>query len=103
MNFLRKYRKYLAAFAFLYLALSAGFLVVMRDPVVFSRVMRRLPDPVMMVFPFKPLWYAARWGRLAVGDPAPDFNLPTADRQSSVALASFRGQKPVMLVFGSYT
>jgi peroxiredoxin len=70
---------------------------------VFSKVMRHVPDPMMMVFPFKPLWYVARWGSLKVGDAAPGFNLVSADKQSSVSLASFRRARPVVLVFGSYT
>jgi hypothetical protein len=76
---------------------------VMRNPVQFSSVMRRVPDATMAVFPFKYMWYVARSGSLGIGDPAPGFNLPTADRSSSVSLASFRGRKPVVLVFGSYT
>jgi len=103
MKYLRKYRKFIAAFAVVYLALSAGLLLVMRNPVTFSKVMRQVPDPMMMVFPFKPLWYVARAGKLKVGDLAPGFNLVTADKQSSVSLASFRRQRPVVLVFGSYT
>jgi len=45
----------------------------------------------------------ARAGHLKVGDPAPDFALPTADRKAQVQLSSFRGSKPVVLIFGSYT
>ena len=37
-----------------------------------------------------------------VGDPAPDFELPTTDA-ATLSLRSFRGSKPVALVFGSYT
>ena len=37
-----------------------------------------------------------------VGDPAPDFTLPTT-KGAELALASFRGKKPVVLVFGSFT
>ncbi len=103
MTYLRKYRVFLYAFAAVYLAISAGLLIVMRRPIIFSEVMRHVPDATMMIFPFKPLWYMARWGGLRVGDPAPPFNLPTADNQSSVSLATFRGQRPVVLVFGSYT
>ena len=103
MNYLHKYRMFIYAFAAVYVAISAAFGLVMRRPVLFSEVMRHVPDATMMVFPFKPLWYLARAGRLTVGDPAPAFNLPTADNQSSVSLASFRGQKPVVLIFGSYT
>jgi hypothetical protein len=103
MSYIRKYRGHFVALAFVYLAISMGFMFVMRRPILFSRVMRHLPDATMAVFPFKALWYVARAGSLSVGDPAPGFTLPTADRQSSVSLASFRGQKPVVLVFGSYT
>ena len=41
--------------------------------------------------------------RLRVGDTAPDFTLKTLDGKDSVQLASFRGKKPVALIFGSYT
>jgi len=56
-----------------------------------------------MVIPFKQLWFIARAGHLKVGDPAPDFNLPSADEKAQVQLSSFRQQKPVVLIFGSYT
>jgi len=39
-----------------------------------------------------------------VGDPAPDFELPTlGDRERKVRLSDFRGKRPVALLFGSYT
>lgn len=38
------------------------------------------------------------------GEMAPDFTLPFADDQTkTVTLSSFRGDKPVALIFGSYT
>jgi Cu/Ag efflux protein CusF len=40
---------------------------------------------------------------LAVGDDAPDFTLPTPDGKSEVKLSSFRGKRPVVLVFSSFT
>ncbi len=49
------------------------------------------------------VWTLARSGSLQVGEPAPDFALPTPDKESQVRLSSFRGEKPVVLVFGSYT
>jgi peroxiredoxin len=49
------------------------------------------------------MWLWARAGTLKPGDPAPDFTLPTLDHKSQVTLSSFHGQKPVVLVFGSYT
>jgi peroxiredoxin len=72
-------------------------------PAVFSRVMSKTPGLVFMIFPFKTMWLSARAGSLGVGDQAPDFLLETHDKQSSVQLSSFRGKKPVVLVFGSYT
>jgi len=55
------------------------------------------------VLPFEPLWNIARAGVLKAGDPAPDFRLPTYDKSSLVQLSSFRGNRPVVLIFGSYT
>jgi cytochrome oxidase Cu insertion factor (SCO1/SenC/PrrC family) len=42
-------------------------------------------------------------GKLKVGDVAPDFTLKTQDGKGEVKLSAFRGKKPVVLVFGSYT
>jgi hypothetical protein len=43
-------------------------------------------------------------GRVArPGAVAPDFDLPSADGMSRVRLSSFRGSKPVVLIFGSYS
>jgi EF hand len=39
----------------------------------------------------------------AVGDKAPEFRLPTHDGKSSIELARFRGSRPVVLIFGSFT
>ena len=41
--------------------------------------------------------------QLKAGDLAPDFELKTLDGRQTVKLSSFRGQKPVALIFGSYT
>jgi len=87
-----------------HLSLCAGLYWVMRQtPDFFGRVMMRIPSPIMMVLPFETLWMRARAGRLQPGDLAPDFNLPTLDRKDTVRLSSFRGARPVVLVFGSYT
>ena len=87
-----------------HLTLSAGLYWAMtRPPDAFGRIMARMPFPVMMVLPFETLWKHARAGALHEGDPAPDFRLPTVDRRQTVQLASFRGSRPVVLVFGSYT
>ena len=39
----------------------------------------------------------------AVGQDAPDFDLKALHEEKTVKLSSFRGKKPVVLVFGSYT
>jgi len=86
-----------------YAGLLLALLLIMRKPAVFGRVMSKVPEPLMMLVPFKQLWLVARAGHLKVGDLAPDFSLPTADRKARVRLASFRRHKPVVLIFGSYT
>ena len=100
MQALRKVALYAVV---LYAALLAGVFVVMRQPVVFGKVMSKLPEKLMIIVPFKQLWLIARAGRLQVGDLAPDFSLPTADRTARIRLSSFRRHRPVVLVFGSYT
>jgi hypothetical protein len=42
-------------------------------------------------------------GSLKPGDPAPDFSLRVAKSGRKVRLSSFKGKRPVALVFGSYT
>jgi hypothetical protein len=85
-------------------ALSAGLYWAMQQPPdVFGRIMAHVPMPMMLVLPFEPLWSRARAGHVNAGDPAPDFRLPTLDRRAAVQLSSFRGDRPVVLVFGSYT
>ena len=42
-------------------------------------------------------------GKLRPGDSAPDFELRYKKSDQTVRLSSFRGEKPVVLIFGSYT
>jgi len=44
-----------------------------------------------------------REGTLSVGDPAPDFELPQLGGEGKVKLSAFKGDRPVVLIFGSYT
>jgi hypothetical protein len=88
----------------LYVVLLAAMFAVMRQPPErFGKIMARFPMPAMMLLPFETMWNAARGGALGVGDQAPDFSLPLADHSADIRLSAFRGQKPVVLVFGSYT
>jgi hypothetical protein len=41
--------------------------------------------------------------RLKVGDLAPDFSLPLIKGAGEVKLSAFRGKRPVVLIFASYT
>jgi hypothetical protein len=87
-----------------YAGLSAGLYWAMtRPPATFGRLMSHVPMPFMIVLPFETLWRHARAGSLQPGDMAPDFRLATLDRKEMVQLSSFRGSRPVVLVFGSYT
>jgi hypothetical protein len=84
------------------LAGIALYAVMCHGPATISAVFRRLPWPVFAALPIERMWLHARRGSLAVGEPAPDFDLSTFDRKSRVQLSSLRG-RPVVLVFGSYT
>ncbi len=87
-----------------YAALLAGMFVMMSQPPRrFGQFMRHFPMPLMMLIPFVPMWNIARRGRVEVGDDAPEFALRTVDRSTTIRLSSFRGERPVALVFGSYT
>jgi hypothetical protein len=88
----------------IWVAATAGLYVAMRQPPErFGAIMSRVPGVAMMVLPFKPLWMSARGGQLRVGDTAPDFSLPILHSEQIVTLSEEYRQKPVVLVFGSYT
>ena len=72
-------------------------------PEKFGAFMAGLPMPFYFVLPFETMWFKARAGTLNTGDMAPDFELATVDHSGTVKLSSFRGSRPVALVFGSYT
>ncbi|MBZ5515279.1 MAG: hypothetical protein LAN62_10675 [Acidobacteriia bacterium] len=101
---MRLLRKIVVVLVVVYLVLFAGlFAAMFQPPEVFGRIMSKMPGLVFPLFPFKRMWLFARSGRLKVGEPAPNFDLKTVDKKSHVRLSSFRGQRPVVLVFGSYT
>lgn len=94
----------LAGLAGLYIAATAALYAAMRQPPErFGAIMAKVPMVAMMVLPFRPLWMSARGGQLQVGDAAPDFVLPTADGSRKVKLSDEWRERPVVLVFGSYT
>jgi len=82
---------------------AALFAVMLQSPDRFAATMKHVPWPAFAVLPFKPLWETAREGNVKVSEMAPDFQLESPDHKSSFRLSSLRGEKPVVLVFGSYT
>ena len=93
-----------AGLAFVYAILCIALLIAMNQPPMrFAAVMSKLPKVSMIVLPFESLWNIARVGELRIGDLAPDFHLRTYDKSSWVQLSRFRSDRPVVLIFGSYT
>jgi hypothetical protein len=88
-----------------YVALFGAVLLAMHQPPErFGQIMRHVPAPLVWgALPAPRMWLWARNGSLVEGEPAPDFTLSTFDHRSRVTLSSHRGQRPVVLVFGSYT
>ena len=66
--------------------------------------MAKIPGPIpFLVLLLKPFGCAPR-GWIRVGSPAPDFALTKLDKTDRLQLSSFTAQnRPVVLVFGSYT
>lgn len=89
----------------LYAALTGAVtLAMLQPPERFGRIMKHLPQPLIWgLLPASQMWLWARRGDLKEGDVAPDFTLSTHDRAHDVSLSSHRGDRPVVLVFGSYT
>ena len=87
-----------------YLVFASALYVAMRQPPErFGAIMAKLPGAVLIVLPFEPLWMRAQRGNLCVGDQAPDFALPRLDGAGAVRLSAEFPERPVMLIFGSYT
>jgi hypothetical protein len=103
-GFVHRLTRGLAVLVALWVAFVVSMYAVMcQPPDRFGSIMSKVPMPAMMLLPFEHMWNSARGGDLRVGDAAPDFRLPKIDRSTRVQLSSFRGRRPVVLVFGSYT
>jgi hypothetical protein len=89
----------------IYVAL-VGFvtLAMLQPPERVGPTLKRLPMPLVWgILPGPRIWLWARQGKLAEGVVAPDFSLAKHDGTGQVTLSSHRGERPVVLVFGSYT
>ena len=101
---MKKTVRVLAGLVLLYTVATAGMYVAMRQPPEkFGAIMAKVPMPAMIVMPFEPLWMSARAGTLNVGDQAVDFSLPALDGNRTVTLSDEYRERPVVLIFGSYT
>ncbi len=88
---------WVAGYAFIYRQMR-------KPPEQFGYFMKKIPAPVaFLAFPFETMWLRARAGTLNIGDRAPDFSLTKVDKTATVQLSALNQQKPVVLVFGSYT
>lgn len=88
---------------FFALAVASVFVLAMSDPA------KKFIDEMDQAPPDKrvPHWEhtKALMARVApaVGELAPDFSLKTLDGKETIALSNFKGDRPVVLIFGSYT
>lgn len=96
---------FVATIVVVYAVFGAFMWRTMRQPPEdFGRVMAKMPGPVVfLLFPFETMWLRARAGTLQIGDSAPDFSLQSLNHSGPVQLSVLNEQKPVVLVFGSYT
>jgi hypothetical protein len=104
----RRLRRWLVPAAALLFAAWLCFLgyinwAMHQPPEVFGHVMARMPMPAYFVIPFETLWSRARKGHVEPGDAASSFTVKKLEDKSPVELGSLWADKPVVLVFGSYT
>jgi len=86
------------------LLVGAVVFAMSQPPERFGQIMKHVPAPLVWgVLPGPRIWLWARRGHLQAGEQAPDFTLSTHDHSNRVTLSSHRGERPVVLVFGSYT
>jgi hypothetical protein len=79
------------------------FAAMHQPPETFAAIVAKMPQQLSPLVPFRRMWMVARRGPLKPGDLAPGFELTTQDKQSVVRLSDLNRNRPVVLVFGSYT
>lgn len=104
----KRWLRWTASIAAVCFALWAGLLgyvswAMRQPPEVFGNVMSHMPMPAFFVLPFETLWMRARHGHLEVGDTAPALQVKRLNETTPVDLGSLWAERPVVLVFGSYT
>jgi hypothetical protein len=77
---------------------------MLQPPERFGQFMKHMPAALVWgALPAERMWLWARRGDIKEGGPAPDFTLASHDHSRRVTLSSHQGDRPVVLVFGSYT
>jgi len=104
----RRLRRWLLPAAGVLFVAWIGFLAYInwamrQSPEVFGHVMARMPMPAYFVIPFETMWSRARAGHVNVGDAAPSLEVKRLEDKTPVELGSLWNEKPVVLVFGSYS
>ena len=104
----RPWKKWLLRTGAVCLVLWLGLVIFVdwamrQTPERFGGVMAHMPMPAFLVLPFETLWTHERAGHLNPGDQAPDFPVKQLQGDAPVEMASLWQQRPVVLVFGSYT
>ena len=61
------------------------------------------PSPLVLILGLLSGELGSLWEGPRINQKAPDFALETQDGKGRIRLADFLGQKPVVLVFGSFT
>jgi hypothetical protein len=77
---------------------------MLQPPARFGQFMKRVPEALVWgALPASHMWLWARSGDLVPGVQAPDLTLPRHGDSGRVTLSSYRGNRAVVLVFGSYS
>jgi hypothetical protein len=89
----------------MYIGFAAAVLsAMMAPPERFGQFMKHVPAVLVWgALPAPRMWLWARRGAVSPGELAPDFTLRRQGQSGRVTLSTYRGQRPVVLVFGSYT
>ncbi len=103
-----KTKRWLGRTAAILFVLWIGFVgyiyrAMRQPPEVFGHVMARMPMPAYFLFPFETMWTHARRGTIQPGDIAPNLTVKKLEDKSPIQLGSLWAERPVVLIFGSYT
>jgi hypothetical protein len=104
----KRAKRWLGGVAVVLFVLWVGFVgyvyrAMRQPPEVFGHVMAGMPMPAYFLFPFETMWTHARGGSVQPGEIAPSLTVEKLEDKSPTELGSLWAERPVVLVFGSYT